>query len=140
MTGVFSADLQAAVYQRLAADVALAGLIDGAIFDAPPDGPRGADAPDHLLIGEERIRPNDSMTSRGALHDFSVTVHSARDGFERAKRIAAAVCESLVDAELDLVGGRVVALRFLRATAERGRAPDKRRIALRFRAVVDQND
>lgn len=140
MSSLFSADLQAAVYRRLTGDAVLANLIGGAIHDAPPDGPRGGDAPDHVTLGEETVRPNDTMTSHGALHDFTVTVHSARDGFERAKRIAAAVCESLVDADLAIDGGRVVALRFLRATAERGRAPARRRIALRFRAVVDQND
>lgn len=140
MTGVFSADLQAAVYQRLLADEVLAGLIGGAIHDAPPDGPRDADATEYLTLGEESVRPNNSMTSLGALHDFSVTVHSGRDGFDKAKRVAAAVCESLVDADLELTGARVVALRFLRATAQRGRAPEKRRIALRFRAVVDRID
>lgn len=140
MTFAFSADLQAAVYRRLVADATLGDLIGGAIFDAPPDRPRSDTAPDHLTLGEERVRPNDTKTSAGAVHDFTVTVHSARDGFERAKRIAAAVCASLVDADLELDAGRLVALRFLRASAERGKAPEKRRIALRFRAVVDQDD
>ncbi len=35
--------------------------------------------------------------------------------------------------------GRLVALRFLRAAAERGPAPEKRKVSLRFRAVVDQD-
>jgi hypothetical protein len=132
----FSAGLQAAVFQRLVGDVALAGLVGGAVFDAPltvaPDA-------DYVMIGEESVRANDTKTSVGALHDFTVTVHSARDGFEAAKRIAGAVCAALVDAPLALEAGRLVALRFLRAGAERGPAPEKRKVTLRFRAVVDQD-
>ena len=64
-------------------------------------------------------------------------MHSERDGFDAAKRIAAAVCACLVDAPLVLDAGRLVALRFLRAGAERGPAPEKRKVTLRFRAVVD---
>ena len=85
------------------------------------------------------MRPNDTKTSVGAIHDFTVTVHSARDGFAAAKEIAAAVCDCLIDAPLALEAGRLVALRFLRAGAERGPAPEKRRVTLRFRAVVDQD-
>ena len=85
------------------------------------------------------MRPNDTKTSVGAIHDFTVTVHSGRDGFDTAKRIAAAVCACLIDAPMALESGRLVALRFVRAAAERGPAPEKRRVALRFRAVVDQD-
>ena len=85
----FSAGLQATLYQRLTGDAALAALVGGAIHDAPIAV--AADA-DYVLIGEETVRANDTKTSVGALHDFTVTVHSARDGFEAAKRIAAAVC------------------------------------------------
>ena len=74
-----------------------------------------------MTLGEETVRANDTKTSAGALHDFTVTVHSGRDGFDGAKRVAAAVCAALVDAPLALEAGRLVALRFLRAGAERGR-------------------
>ena len=67
-------------------------------------------------------------------------MHSGRDGFDGAKRVAAAVCAALVDAPLALEAGRLVALRFLRAGAERGAAPARRKVTLRFRAVVDQDD
>ena len=81
-----------------------------------------------MLLGEETVRANGTKTSVGALHDFTVTVHSGRDGFDGAKRVAAAVCAALVDAPLALGAGRLVALRFLRAGAERGAAPAKRKI------------
>ena len=138
MSGRFSAGLQASVYGRLAADPGLAALIGAAIYDAPLErGPEDPAGGDYLTLGEETVRANDTKTSRGAIHDFTVTVHSGRDGFDAAKRIAAAVCDCLVDAPLAIGAGRLVALRFLRAGAERGRAPERRRISLRFRAVVD---
>lgn len=139
MSYTYSSGLQAAIYQRLTADAALAELIGGAIHDAPLE-PVGGLAPDHITLGDEQVRANDTKTSRGSIHDFSVTVHSGRDGFDTAKRIAGAVCDALIDARMDLSQGRLVGMRFLRAKAERGPAPEKRRISLMFRAVVDQND
>jgi hypothetical protein len=139
MTYALSAALQAAVYQRLAGDSALAGLVGERIYDAPLESGSGEAMPDHITLGEEAVRPGNTKTSTGAVHDFSVTVHSTRDGFDTAKHIAAAVCEVLVDAPLALAEGHLVALRFLRARADRGRAPEKRRIALSFRAVLDVN-
>jgi hypothetical protein len=133
----FAAGLQARVFARLAADPALAALVGGAIHDAPLG--LAPAATDYVTLGEETVRGFATKTSDGAVHDFSVTVHSGQDGFERAKRVAAAVCAALVDAPLALETGRLVGLRFLRAAAERGRAPEKRRITLRFRAVVDQD-
>lgn len=140
MTYAFATGLQAAVYRRLTDDTTLAELIGTAIYDAPIRVVPDEKAPDHVTLGEETVRPNDTKTSQGAVHDFSVTVHSARDGFGTAKAIAAVVCESLIDAPLPIAGGHLVGLRFLQAKADRGRAPEKRRISLRFRAFVDQED
>ena len=134
---MFSPGLQAGVFGRLAGDATLATLTGGAIYDAPP-----ALAPadtEYVVLGEETVRANGTKTSAGALHDFTVTVVSGRDGFDGAKRVAAAVCAALVDAPLTLEAGRLVALRFLRAGAEHGPAPAKRKVTLRFRAVVDQD-
>ncbi len=138
MSYAFSFALQAAVYRRLAADADLAALVGDAIHDAPLQLSADQMAPDYVTLGEESVRANCTKTSDGALHDFEVTAHSGRDGFDTVKRIAAAVCAALVDAPLDLDAGRLVALRFLRARAERGPSPEKRRISMRFRAVVDQ--
>jgi hypothetical protein len=141
VTYALSAGLQAAVYARLTGDAELWDLVGDRIHDAPPDDRAPDDAtPDHVTLGEEIARPWTTKTSAGAVHDFDIVVHSSRDGFDGAKRIAGAVCAALEDAPLTLPGARVVALRFLRARAERGRAPEKRRIALRFRAVLDQDD
>jgi hypothetical protein len=130
--------LQSAVYARLAGDPALGALIGGAVYDAPPE-PAGAAALAHVTLGEERVRPFDTKTSRGARHEFAVTVHSGADGFATAKTVAAAVCDALVEAPLALGTGHLVSITFVRAAAERGPAPEKRRVSLLFRAVIDQN-
>lgn len=140
MSYLYSGGLQAAVYQRLAADAGLGALIGTAIYDAPPEYRPNQVAPDYITLGEERARANDTKTSQGAVHDFNVTVHSGRDGFDRVKEVAAAVCEALVDAPLALDRGHLVALRFVQARAERGPAPEKRKVTLLFRAVVDQDN
>ena len=139
MTYRYSAGLQAAVYQRLVGDAALGDLIGDAIYDAPLEA-QAPVAPDHITLGDESTRPFDTKTSSGAIHDFRVKVHSARDGFDTAKRIAAAVCAALLDTPLTLAEGSLVSTRFLRAKAERGAAPEKRSISLLFRAVVDQSN
>ncbi len=135
----FSAGLQAKVYQRLVADPELGLLVGGAVYDAPP--PLAADqlSPDFVLLGEESVRPFNTKTSAGTVHEFAVSIHSGRDGFEFVKRVAAAICDALVDAPLALNAGTLVSLQFLRASAERGPAPEKRRVSLRFRAVVDED-
>lgn len=140
MTYAYSAALQVAVYQRLADDAVLNELVAGAIHDAPLPREIEQAPPDYVIIGEESARPFNTKTSQGGTYDFTVTVHSGRDGFERSKRIAGAVCDSLVDAPLALSRGRLVALRFLQAQAERNSKTEKRRVTLRFRAVVDQDD
>jgi hypothetical protein len=133
----FASGLQAGIFARLAGDATLAQLIDDRIHDAPLALAPGDT--EYVTIGEESVRDFATKTSDGAIHDFTVTAHSGRDGFDGVKRVAAAVCAALVDAPLALASGRLVALRFLRASAERGRPPVKRRVVLRFRAVVDED-
>ena len=134
----FSLDLQGAIYQRLVADPDLSSLIGGAVYDAPPEvDPAHRLA--HVMLGEERARPFDTKTSRGAIHEFPIVVSSGAEGFAAAKRIASAVCAALVDAPLSIGSAKLVSLRFLRAVAERGAAPEKRRVSLLFRAVIDQD-
>ncbi len=138
MTYAVSGALQRAVYEKLVSDVALAALVGSAIYDAPQ--PAGAsDAPEHVTLGEETARAASTKTSAGAVHDFNVSVHSKSEGFAKAKAVAAAVCDALVDASLTLVRGHLVALRFVWARAERGEPGEPRKIILRFRAVVEDN-
>lgn len=93
--------------------------------------------PYYVTLGDEVVKPFDSKTSAGGIHEFDVTIHSTRDGFADVKRIAEAICSALTNAHLDIGEGKIVSLRLLRAKTERGRSPVKRMITLRFRAVID---
>jgi hypothetical protein len=79
------------------------------------------------------------MTGHGAEHDLVVSVCCDSGGFQAAKAVAAAVSDALVDAELTLARGRLVAMDFLRAVARQTGKGLQRRIDLRFRARVEDN-
>ncbi|WP_118134884.1 DUF3168 domain-containing protein [Oceanicella sp. SM1341] len=138
MTYAMSWALQKAVFARLSGDTALGALVGGAIHDAPPHAARSADPlAVYVTLGDETARAWDTADSHGCTHDFDVTVHSGAEGFAASKEVAEAVCDALVDADLALERGHLVALRFVQARAQRGRSPEKRRITLRFRAVIE---
>gem|GEM_PF-74272 len=134
MTYAVSKALQEAVFAALSGDAALVTLVGGDIFDAIPGGVLPIS---YVVIGEEDARDKSDVTACGAEHDLVVSVYSAASGFSVAKDVSAAVCDVLVDANLSLSRGTLVSLRFLRAQARRGQAPDIRRIDLKFRARVD---
>lgn len=139
MTYAMAWALQEAVFAVLAAAPSVGGAVGGRIWDAPPHGEREAQpGEDFVTIGDELVRPFDTADGHGGLHDFTVTVHSGRDGFRAAKELAAAICDLLLGAPLPLARGRLVALRFVQGQALRGRPPERRRIVLRFRAVVEE--
>ena len=114
-----AAALQAAVYQRLAAVPALAGV---------PVLRRGAAGRGHGHLRADRAGGGAgcSRTRPGAGPSigFGVSVISDAAGFLAAKAMAVAVSDALVDAPLVLTRGRLVGLWFLRArgaAAGRGR-------------------
>lgn len=126
--------LQAAVYQRLAGDTALAGLVGTAIYDAAPSGI----APEtYVSLGPEDVKDASDKSGGGAVHEFTVSVVTEAAGFLAAKEVAAAVSDALVDADLALTRGALVALVFLSAKARRVEDADIRRIDLKFRARVE---
>lgn len=138
MTYAVSPGLQEAVYAALQADTTLSNLLEGRIYDAAPHASQSSDpAADYVTLGEELARPFDTADGHGGRIDFTVTVHSGAEGYAQAKAIASAVCDVLIDAPLVLSRGTLIALRFLQAQAQRGRAPTRRRVTLRFRAVVE---
>lgn len=139
MSITLSGELQEAVYVALAADGPLAALVGTEIYDAPL--PSGGTLPvgEHVTLGEEVVKPFNTMTSSGGVHEFDVTVHSGANGFGSGKAVAAAVGNVLIDANLPLANGNMVNLGFLKARARRGVAPELRRIELRFRAVVENS-
>ncbi|MFB9149628.1 DUF3168 domain-containing protein [Roseovarius ramblicola] len=131
-----AAPLQAAIWQRLSGDAALAALVGGAIYDAAPQGA----VPDlYVALGPEEARGRGDGTGAGAEHRVTVSVVSAAAGFLAAKRTAGAVSDALEGAALGLDRGRLVSLNFLRARARRSRDAQRRRIDLTFRARVDDD-
>ncbi|MFM2356041.1 MAG: hypothetical protein RLZZ528_1777 [Pseudomonadota bacterium] len=131
-----AAALQAAVFQRLTADTVLAGLVGSAIYDSAPPGSTDGT---YVSIGPEDSRDASDQTSRGALHEFVVSVVTTQAGFQTAKTVASAISDSLVDSQLVLARGRLVGLWFLKARARRVEAGDVRRIDLVFRARTEDN-
>ena len=133
MTYAVSAALQTAVYQALQNDVALAALVDGAIFDGVPPGVLPAL---YVALGPERVSEAGDSTGDGAVHDFTVSVVSQNAGFLGAKQAAAAISDTLHDATLSLNRGTLVGLWFRKAVATR-ETDGRRRIDLSFRARVE---
>ena len=124
-----AAALQAAVYQKLVAD--LPGV---AIHDALPVGTAPGT---FVLIGPEEALDASDGSGAGALHRFTVSVISDATGFLQAKEIAVQISDALVDAGLVLTRGRLVSLGFEKAQARRLEAGAARRIDLRFVARVE---
>jgi len=132
MTYVLAAPLQAAVYDRLTGDPALAGV---PVFDAAPEG---AMATVHVVLGSEDVRDRSDKTGRAAQHRFALTVAGEGGGFH-ALKVAAAAVEAALGAGLTLDRGRVAFLRFERAVARRDRDGTRRRVEMTFRALLDDN-
>ncbi|MFN0114570.1 MAG: DUF3168 domain-containing protein [Paracoccaceae bacterium] len=129
-----TAALQAAIYQRLAADSAIDALVNGAIYDSVPPGTVTGT---YVSIGPEDTRDASDQVGRGAFHEFVVSIVTDDAGFQAAKAVAAAVSDALTGATLLLARGRLVGLWFLRARARRVEDADVRRIDMTFRARVE---
>jgi hypothetical protein len=132
-----AAALQAAVWDRLSTDAALAALVGSAVFDTAPPGPL---PPVYVTLGPEEARDRSDFTGAGAAHEFLVSVVADSGGFQQAKAAAGAVSDALLGAGLTLSRGRVVSLDFLRAVARQAGKGATRRIDLRFRARVEDDN
>jgi len=131
-----AAALQAAIYQRLVGDAALAALVGDAIYDVVPAGELPAT---YVSLGPEEVRDASDKTGEGALHYLTISVVTVEAGFAQAKAAAGAVSDALVGMPLTLSRGRLVGLWFDRARARRVGAKDERRIDLRFAARVEDD-
>jgi hypothetical protein len=135
MSYAVAAALQGAVYQQLQSDPGLSVLVGDRVYDAVPKGR----LPDlYVALGPERVKDASDKTGHGAWHEFAVSVISDNAGFQTAKEVSAAVCDALIDADLALDRGWLVALNFKRAVAQRERA-GRRRVDLIFRARVEDD-
>ena len=136
MSYAVSAALQVAVYQTLSADATLTGLVGTNIYDAIPTGTLPSL---YVTLGPENVRDRSDKTGAGARHEFVVSVVTDTEGFASAKDAAGAVSDALVDANLTLSRGALIALNFVRAKAVRVGTADERRIDLTFRAFVQDD-
>lgn len=133
MSYALSAGLQKTVYQILIDDDALRGYVGDAIYDVVPAGQQAAT---YVSLGPEDVHDWSDKTGSGARYDFSVSVLTERSGFHKAKVIAGAVADALVDADRELDRGKLVAVMFRRARAVRVEDGQMHRIDLSFRALV----
>jgi len=131
-----SAALQTAIYQALIADTALGSLVGTDIYDAFPSGTLPSL---YVALGPEVARDRSDKTGAGAEHQFTVSIVTDSAGFSVAKQAAAAVSDALVDANLTLDRGTLIALNFFRARAVRVGSADERRIDLTFKARVQDD-
>lgn len=136
MSFSMSGPLQAAIFAALGADTTLGGLVGTAIYDAVPTG---ALPSIYVRLGSETARDASDGTGAGAVHRITVSVITTQPGFSGAKAAAAAISDALHDADLVLSRGRLVSLRFQRATARRIDAVASRQIDLIFRARVQDD-
>jgi len=136
MSYAMSAALQVAVFNALSTNAALGALVEG-IYDAPPDSTGTVPVGSYITLGDEEAKDRSSASHKGTTLDFEVNIHSDFAGFSAAKAIAAEVVDTLAWADLGLTRGRLVVLRFLKSRTRRGAAPETRRIALVFRAILD---
>lgn len=136
MSVVVSRALQAAIYDRLAGDAALAAIVGGDIYDAPPAGNL---PPIYVLIGEEVVRDVSDGSARASEHDLTIAVQTDAAGFAAAKDAAAAIVDALDGAALTLARGTLVDLRFHAARSLRDAGAGARRTEVRFRARVEDS-
>ncbi|MCO4841472.1 MAG: DUF3168 domain-containing protein [Yoonia sp.] len=128
-----SAALQAAVFQHLSNDAPLAAIVGTHVYDALPAGTLPSL---YVTLGPEVVKDQSDKTGAGALHEATISVVTDVAGFAQAKSAAAAVSDALVDADLTLTRGQIVALNFYKATAARVGTGDMRQINLVFRIHV----
>lgn len=131
MSYASSAALQAALFGRLSALPALAGV---PVLDAVPHGSRPGT---FVLIGPEEVRDQSDKSSAGAEHRVTISVISDAEGFLAAKSLAVAISDSLAGSVPVLARGRIVGVWFLRAVARRLSEGRVRRIDMTFRVRVE---
>jgi len=136
MSYAVAAALQRAVFARLTGDTILTALVGSAIYDALPTGTL---PPLYVVLGSEEVRDASDKTGAGANHTFTISVVTESAGFAIAKEAAAAVSDALVDADLNLDRGTLVALNFYKAKAARVGTGAMRQINLMFRARVSDD-
>lgn len=131
MTYRAAAMLQSALFGLLSGLPVLDGI---AVLDAQPSGMLPET---YVLIGPEDVVEASDKTGAGADHRVLVSVVSSAQGFLAAKEIAAELSNAMETAAPGLPHGRIVSIRFKRASARRLDGGATRRIDLIFRVRVE---
>ena len=139
MSYAMSAALQEAVFASLSGNTALTALVGG-IYDSPPPGDGTPPSGTYITLGDEVAKDRSSASHKGCTLDFEINIHSDFAGYSAAKEVAGLVVDALDWAELFLNRGSLLNLKFLKSRARRGVAPETRRIALVFRAILDDGN
>lgn len=126
--------LRAAVFERLAADATLAGLLDGAkIYDEPPR----AAAPPYVALGQVESADASGDAAPVEEHQLTLEVWSREGGLAQALKAADRVVRLLDGAELAVQGVRLANLAWRFTDASRAADGGLRRAVVRFRAVTE---
>ncbi|MFZ5670890.1 MAG: DUF3168 domain-containing protein [Pseudomonadota bacterium] len=125
--------LHKALLEHLRADPAVAALVGGRIWDAPPDEP---DWP-YVLFGRAESRPWGGLDGEGVEHAVTLTCHSRFEGAEEARAIVAALRACLHNAAPAVDGWRLVNLRATYADVFRAAAGRAVQGVVRLRAVTE---
>lgn len=139
MSYAMSAALQASVFAALSGDAAILALVEG-IYDGPPAGSGVPPSGTYITLGNEVAKDRSSASHKAVTLDFEVNIHSDFAGFSMAKDVAAKVVDALDWAELPMTRGQLTNMKFLKSRARRGVSPETRRIALIFRAILDDGN
>ncbi|MDD9716578.1 DUF3168 domain-containing protein [Dinoroseobacter sp. PD6] len=136
MSYALSGILQRAIYQHLVGDAVLQSLVGDAIYDAVPTGVLPTT---YITLGPENAVARADRSSAATRHDFVISVHTEKDGFQAIKEVAGAISDALVDAPLSLSRGSLSTLEFLRAKARRSSNSQMRQVDLWFRARIEDD-
>jgi len=128
-------ELQKGIYETLAGDPTLTGLLGGAkIFDRVPQDARFP----YVTLGHTQDRDWSTGTEDGREHILTFHVFSRVGGARETQEIIAAVDEALKDAPIALPGHALVNLRFEFADARRDPDGETMHGILRYRAVTER--
>jgi hypothetical protein len=125
--------LHRALLERLRDDPGVSALVEGRVWDEPPEAPRTP----YVTLGRAETRPWGGLDGEGLEHALTLTCVSRFDGAEEAKAVVAAIRAALHGATPSLDGHRLVNLRV--TYADVFRAPQWRPVmgVLRVRAVTE---
>lgn len=125
--------LQKAIYSTLTGDVAVAALVDGRIYDAPPREPVFP----YVMFGATDTRDWSTGSEAGAEHFVTLSVWSRYAGKSEALAAMAAIAAALHDGALVLDGHALVNLRVTETEARRESDGVTWRGMMRLRAVTE---